>query len=381
MGKKSKKQNKSTLALNMIVKNESKTLPFLFKSLHKIIDYYVILDTGSTDGTPELIKTLMDEYNIKGEVHHMEWVNFGVCRQKALELVVGKADYMLIIDADEEFNYTKPSFFKKMTKDQYFLLREYGSSEYYLPGILNIRENNKLGWCWKGVVHNYVSTPSKNVTTENIDKSNVYIKSNVHGGAKTHGVTSKEKYMRDVNLLLKELEKNPDDTRSQFYLAQSYKDAQMNDEAIEHYKKRIKMRGWVEEMFYSQYMIGKILYNNGGTFDELYEIFMEAYKIDNRRIEPIYYLIELCRKEKKYHLGYLLGKGIWNIRSTKAILFIDIWVYNYSLLDVFSVCAYWAGDYELSYKCCQILLDEKKIPNNFTERIKNNMKFAKMKLM
>ena len=53
----------------MIVKNESKRLPTLFESLKDAIDYYVIVDTGSTDNTPELIKELMDGYGIeKGHI-------------------------------------------------------------------------------------------------------------------------------------------------------------------------------------------------------------------------------------------------------------------------------------------------------------------------
>ena len=53
---------KSTICLNMIVKNESKTLPVLFSTVHDMIDYYVIVDTGSEDGTPELIKKIIDKY-------------------------------------------------------------------------------------------------------------------------------------------------------------------------------------------------------------------------------------------------------------------------------------------------------------------------------
>ena len=96
----------------MIVKNESKTLPVLFSTVREIIDYYVIVDTGSDDGTPEVIKKIMDEYGIKGEVHHEKWVNFGVNREQALQKAVGKADYAFIIDADEELNYTNKKWFK-----------------------------------------------------------------------------------------------------------------------------------------------------------------------------------------------------------------------------------------------------------------------------
>lgn len=118
---KTSNSSSKTLCLNIIVKNESKTLPKLFKSLQNVINYYVILDTGSTDGTPDLIKEEMDKYKIKGDVHHMEWVNFAVCRQKALELAVGKSDYVLIIDADEELKYNNTKLFNSLSKDCYYL--------------------------------------------------------------------------------------------------------------------------------------------------------------------------------------------------------------------------------------------------------------------
>ena len=89
----------STICLNMIVKNETKNLERLFKSVHNVIDYYVIHDTGSTDGTPEMIKNLMNNYDISGEIFHEEWVNFGVNRQKALESAINskfKPDYLFM---------------------------------------------------------------------------------------------------------------------------------------------------------------------------------------------------------------------------------------------------------------------------------------------
>ena len=53
-----------TICLNMIVKNESKIMKRLLDSVYKIIDYWVIVDTGSTDHTKELIKEYFAEKNI-----------------------------------------------------------------------------------------------------------------------------------------------------------------------------------------------------------------------------------------------------------------------------------------------------------------------------
>lgn len=46
----------------------------------------------------------------------------------------------------------------------------------------------------------------------------------------------------------------------------------------------------------------------------------------------------------------------------------------------FSVCSYWAGDYKTALECAKILLREKKMPEHYIQRIKDNMKFCVDKL-
>lgn len=97
----------------MIMKNEASILPRLLESVSAIIDYYVIVDTGSTDNSKEVVKNFFDAKGIPGEIHDLPFVNFEVNRNFALEKLKGKADYGLIIDADEEL-YT----WSKITKEE-----------------------------------------------------------------------------------------------------------------------------------------------------------------------------------------------------------------------------------------------------------------------
>ena len=248
---------KKTICLNMIVKNEKKNLRRLFKSLKNVIDYYVIHDTGSTDGTQGLIKEVMDSYDISGEIIEEGWVNFGVNRQKALECVVNSKfnpDYLLWIDADEELCFNNIDWFNNLTKDCYNIKRVFGSIDYYNPHLIRINSNNSIGWYWKGPVHNYLSSKI-HYSKEFVDKEIVHIKSYCSGGAKSQNVSEEEKYLKDAKLLIEYLKENPNDPRSIFYIAQSYKDADKYDEAIKWYKKRLTVEGWLQEKYISCYNI------------------------------------------------------------------------------------------------------------------------------
>ncbi|WP_193787683.1 glycosyltransferase [Fortiea contorta] len=82
------------LSLCMIVKNEAATLPQCLTSVKNVVDEMVVLDTGSSDRTPE-IATL---YGAK--VHHFPWCDdFSAARNAALKHVTG--DWILVLDADE----------------------------------------------------------------------------------------------------------------------------------------------------------------------------------------------------------------------------------------------------------------------------------------
>ncbi len=110
-----------TIALNMIVKNESHIIEKTLQNLCEYIpfDYWVICDTGSTDGTQDLIKKFFKAKNIDGELHQCEWKDFGHNRSEALNKAFNKTDYLLIFDADDSIHgdFNLPTEWKH---DSYF---------------------------------------------------------------------------------------------------------------------------------------------------------------------------------------------------------------------------------------------------------------------
>ena len=68
----------------MIVKDESHVIERSLASAKPLIDYWVIVNTGSTDGTQDVIREFLKD--IPGELHERPWKNFGYNRTEALEL-------------------------------------------------------------------------------------------------------------------------------------------------------------------------------------------------------------------------------------------------------------------------------------------------------
>ena len=139
--------DKPTVCLNMIVKNETEVIRRCLGSSKPLIDYWVIVDTGSTDGTQEMIKDFMKD--IPGELHERPWKNFAHNRNEALELAKGKADYVLIIDADDVFEYPSDYKWPELKMDGYFIQVQDCGTNYERFHLIS----NHIKWKWEGVLH------------------------------------------------------------------------------------------------------------------------------------------------------------------------------------------------------------------------------------
>ena len=118
---------KPTICLVMIVKNESAVIRRCLDSVAKYINHWVIVDTGSTDGTQDIIKDHMDSLGIPGTLFKKEWKDYGTNRTESLQLAAGLCDYRLVIDADDVLEVKDPSVFNNLNKDAYRIGIKLGS--------------------------------------------------------------------------------------------------------------------------------------------------------------------------------------------------------------------------------------------------------------
>lgn len=101
-----RKQNKVKLCLWTHVQNEAPVIERMLKSAVDYIDYWVLVDNGSTDGTQEIIKNFFEKEKIPGKLYQSKigWKGHGVNRQHSWDFLNDTphgCDYILRIDADE----------------------------------------------------------------------------------------------------------------------------------------------------------------------------------------------------------------------------------------------------------------------------------------
>jgi tetratricopeptide (TPR) repeat protein len=382
------------VCLNMIVKNESKIILRLLKSVLPYIDTYCICDTGSTDDTIKIIETFFSSSNpgITGKIVFEPFKDFGHNRSFALEACrTLDADYILLLDADMIFwvnpDFDLKQFLQSNNSDVYTIFQ--GSDTYYYNNsrmVRNIRkingnqtENNESessSYSYWGVTHEYLKCPN-NVKKGSFERSKVFIKDIGDGGCKT------DKFERDVALLKQGLIDNPNNDRYTFYLANSYKDAGQYDNAIETYKKRIALKNWFEEVWYSYYCIGNCFKHKKDMVSAVYW-WLEAYNYFPDRIENLYEIINHYRIAGKNRLAYeyyILAAKSRNKNKNPEYLFLQKDIYSYKLDFELSIVGYYHNDekYDLAKISMEIMSDPN-VEKNISNNVLSNFKFFTVSL-
>lgn len=370
---------KTNICLNMIVKNETAVLPRLFLSLKDYIDYYVIVDTGSTDDTIALVEREMSGYGIPGEVHQRPWVNFGTNRQQALELAraANKTDWLLFIDADEELGVSDPKFYEKLEPGvTYMIEKHHEGLRYGVPYLLPMSANVR----WEGPVHNYLVELDGHWRRES--RRDVWIIYHPFEGAKSHGVSKEEKYLRDAHVLEEYLQEHPDDPRSLFYLGQSYRDAGHLEKALEGYRKRTLVDGWSEEKFMAQLEVGRLSIRLERSEHVVLQELLSAYNLRPTRAEPLYELARHFRLQGSYPMAHLFAKAAVQTPRPDDHLFLVESVYAWRSLDELAVSSACVKDWIMAESAGERLVafvaqgvDD--VPDEDIERIRRNLSEVK----
>jgi len=342
----------STVALCMIVKDESAVIERCLRSVRPLVDTWVICDTGSTDGTPELIHSLLTD--LPGQLHHRPWQDFGHNRSELMELAQGAADYLLLLDADMTVRIT--SHLPELTADAY-LVRHDGPLGYWNPRL--VRGSRR--WHYVGATHEYLDAADGPHTQARLDA--MLVEHHADGGSRG------DKYERDRRLLEAELARDPGNPRAVFYLAQTCRDLGDRERAVELYQQRSRMGGWDEEAFYAAYQAGVLL---AGTDWELaVPTLLDAWQRRPTRAEPLHALAQGYRCRGEDRLALLFAETGLPLPIPEDILFVERHVYEWGLLFEWSIAASRLGDHQGALRANERLL-RRSIPEGVRRSVHHN---------
>ena len=323
----------------MIVKNEESVISRAITSALPFINSWFIVDTGSTDNTKNVINTILG--GISGEIIDRPWVNFGHNRTEALRLSkeIGCLDWAIVLDADDNLAGTvpPPSIWNNIHLDGFIIEIHHGPIIHQRVHIFNLAS----AWIYEGVVHEYPRCTSKDKPLLGILPVETYMETRCEGARSK----DPQKYLKDAALLEIELLTKPNDGRTLFYLAQSYRDAGNKSEALRYYKQHISLKGsiWKQETYMSFVNLIELT----ADIEGLMTYGWSALELCPDRLEAPYFLLNRLRflEHRPTQQLFALGSVPKNRKPPKYALFINSAVYEWGFDDEFAIVSFATGHY------------------------------------
>ena len=305
------------LGLTMIVKDEAGTMGETVRSAAPHIDYWTIMDTGSTDGTQDVVRGNLTD--VPGQLIEKRFVDFATTRNDALKAHGARTTYTFMPDADFTF--------ENMWRLRMIAWRlehecRHWSSHVCGKGMHVVRQTNEMavqmqvvfptsqhalgeleGWHYHYPVHEVSALGPDHAGEYIIVPHDTFTMRFMHGRV-FH--TKSEQRWRDFDVRILEAEKvkAPNDSRVAFYLARTYNQVGDLELALEEFQRRIDLGGWYQEVFYSLLEQGRILARLGRDPTSK---FKQAHALVPNRAEPLFELA--CWEQKQ--VDACDGEGLW----------------------------------------------------------------------
>lgn len=230
------------ISVCIITKNEADHLDKCLNSLSPYPFEIIVVDTGSSDNSKEIARKYTDK------VFDFEWINdFSAARNFSISRA--SHNMIFVLDTDEllvEFDFDKvqqlmaehPKSVGLIKRLDYFDV----DSERHCQNTIIDRLFNRKYYHYERPIHE-ILVPIANISTTSYDLPIVAD----HFGYVGTAEKLYEKSMRDINLLLPEIEKNPDEPYYYFQMAQSYLCMREHERAFEYFKMAIDRNPAPEE--------------------------------------------------------------------------------------------------------------------------------------
>jgi glycosyltransferase involved in cell wall biosynthesis len=340
------------VAVYSIALNEEKHVERWAKSAEKA-DYLLIADTGSTDSTVEIAKSL--GINVF-DVSVKPW-RFDDARNASLALIPADIDYCIALDLDEVLiegwrEELEKAFEMGITKPKYRFVTSFNPDGSVGTEFDGFRIHSRWGYRWKYPIH---ELPVYYGSHESTQKFNFEIH-HLPDNTKSRG-----QYMPLLKMAVNE---DPTSDRNSFYYARELYYARRYEESIVEFKRHLSLPSawWKPERANSMRMLGEMDKENAIDW------FMKSMEESPGRREPIVSMAQHFYDIGDHERGLYWAEKALEITEKPTEYFCEQYAWGGRVYDIAALCAHFVGKKDLAIKYGEIALkyspgDERLIKN------------------
>ena len=324
------------------------------------IDRWTILDTGSSDNTISIIRDVLSDK--EGTLYEESFINFRDSRNRLLELAGSDCSFNLMID-DTYYVTGDLREFLFIARgddiaDSFSIFINDQEAQYSSNRITKPERGLRYKYRIHEIIEENMNLCIPNNITQIKDVKSTYM-----------DFRTLNRKQNDLELLFEELNENPDDPRTLYYLGETYYCIKDWGNAFKYYEFRSQVNetGFSEEVYDSFFKMALIMERYKKLpWNEVECKYLECYDIDKDIPDPLFmigyhYLLE-DNKEKAY--SYL--KRVMTIPKVHKNMNVRaIITCEYAPKFLLPLCSQF-NDYELGLKCSFILSNNFK--DDFTYR-------------
>ena len=266
--------------LCIMVKNAGPQFESMLNRNFDLIDRWTILDTGSTDSTMEIVKKVLVGKKY-GALYEESFINFRDSRNRLLDLAGSDCKFNVMIDDTYVINGDLRGFLNEVRGDQFsdsFSL--YIKSDDVEYGSNRISKSNRA-LRYKFKIHEVLDDANNKTVIVPIERAHILDERFSYMEERTM-----QRKDLDLKLLYEELEDDPSNSRTLYYLAQTYSLLNKPEKAFEYFIQRMNHPnvGFIQEKIDAVFEAARIAnFKLKRPWRECEELYLKAYELDKSR--------------------------------------------------------------------------------------------------
>lgn len=338
-----------------IAKDEAKHVKRWYEST-KQADGHILVDTGSTDNTIEIAKSLgITVY----QIHINPW-RFDDARNAALALVPKDADYCVAMDLDEVM---LPGWYEKLQKahkegidrPEYRFITAWDDKGNPVTEFNGFRIHRRERMRWIYPIHEVLEC------YEGTETRKVY-------NFESHHLPDNDKPRNYLEMLIKAVEKNPD-SRNLYYLGREYFGHKQLPEAKEVFERYLQVSEFPAERSFTMRMMAKC---DEANEEEWLMKAMEEFPSRESILALAYYYY----RNQNWPECRLVALKSLEAKEKRPEFLSEQWAWTHMPYDLVAVSSWKLGLYKEAYEYGKKALAIS--PND--EQLKNNLEIFKEKM-